>query len=70
VKIWRGSIVEALPTTEPPKKSSSAELKAFAQRCKFNVKGQMSRSQRKVIAAKHYNTAMDRFSDCKLGMTL
>jgi len=36
----------------------------------FNVKGQRSRSQRKVMyqQQKHYNTAMDRFSDFKLGM--
>jgi len=36
----------------------------------FKVKGQTSRSQRKVMyqQQKRYNTAMDRFSDFKLGM--
>jgi len=34
-----------------------------------DVQGQMSRSQRKVVyqQQKRYNTAMDRFSDVKLG---
>jgi len=38
----------------------------------FKVKGQKSRSQRKVMyqQQKRYNTAMDRFSDVKLGMAL
>ena len=36
----------------------------------FKVKGQKSRSQRKLMyqQQKHYNTAMDRFSGFKLGM--
>jgi len=36
----------------------------------FKVKGQMSRSQRKVMyqQQKRYNTAMDSFGDFKLGM--
>ena len=36
----------------------------------FKVKGQRSRSQRKVMyqQQKRYNTAMDSFSDFKLGM--
>jgi len=36
----------------------------------FKVKGQRSRSQRKVMyqQQKRYNTAMNRFSDVKLGM--
>jgi len=37
----------------------------------FKVKGQRSRSQRKIMyqQRKRYNTAMDRFSNFKLGMT-
>jgi len=36
----------------------------------FKIKGQRSRSQRKVMyqQQKRYNTAMDRFSDVRLGM--
>jgi len=36
----------------------------------FKIKVQKSRSHRKVMyqQQKHYNTAMDRFSDFKLGM--
>jgi len=36
----------------------------------FKIKGQRSRSQRKVMyqQQKRYNTALDRFSDFKLGM--